>query len=635
MNVSDKLYPADIKSQCDSATAILTQDNADIGNVRKNLENFITDDELVSKTYSTLKLQISDYLSILSAMTAANDMDIADLQTLKASVGSEELLGEVILSSKEAARDEKNYFEDEVSKYCQKAESEAWWSVERAWYQDLANLNAVRALLAKRRYDRWVEKEHKFDNINFTTKKLFTHSQTFRKAAQDGLAAVTKAFQDGKYIIDVNAEWRTAVYAENNRRIEEIKSGFMTEKEEGTLVYDWKKIEEWLKKDADEVTDLEYLAFVDIMSGMSNEDLGRLFSTAQISVDWLGSGYNVSEVMKKASETYLLVAQMEAELTIFDEHSKYAYDEAKITNELSKAYLVAQVMASMYAGTGKKHYIDITSEEEKKGKLSYSAVVTVSPNLSSQSEFAFGDAIASDMAGRTIRVKPWGSNALAQGDLDDCVTATLDSLKSTGWEVAGSAAGAEVTGYIFGKIGKATVDEFGGVLSQSASAATLILDIKENYENQVSIDGAIDIIEKRQAITALGIQTGVISLTGSDINEAVLICPKYDAEELYVRVEAYNSVHTEAPITVEEVKEAFASEGEALEKYLEWYFEEEGDEDIAAYWRKLEDIILEYQRQNPNIVFENSKEMDLAQIQELINKKNDPTYEINIEVMKE
>ncbi len=148
-------------------------------------------------------------------------------------------------------------------------------------------------------------------------------------------------------------------------------------------------------------------------------------------------------------------------------------------------------------------------------------------------------------------------------------------------------------------------------------------------------------------------------------NDALPLMPEYpvfveeyvsyeaiDKEELYVRLAAYNermrSEEANIPeLTLADVEEYLSSEYnedgslriqkgyENIRSYVNWFYKKEGDEDIAAYWRKLEDIVLEYQRQNSNIIFENSKEMDLAQLQELINKKNDPTYEINIEVMKE
>ena len=67
---------------------------------------------------------------------------------------------------------------------------------------------------------------------------------------------------------------------------------------------------------------------------------------------------------------------------------------------------------------------------------------------------------------------------------------------------------------------------------------------------------------------------------------------------------------------------------------MDWYYEEGGGQDIAEYWGNLEDIIIEYKGQNPELELCNAEQMNISQLQELINKKNNPSYEINMEVMK-
>ena len=110
MIYDDSLYPEAIKAQCDAAIKALEQDNLDIETVQKHLQDFIIDDELVSEAYSALKLQISDYLTVTSAMISANDLDIADMQTLKNSVGKDELIGSVILPARDEAQKEMNEY---------------------------------------------------------------------------------------------------------------------------------------------------------------------------------------------------------------------------------------------------------------------------------------------------------------------------------------------------------------------------------------------------------------------------------------------------------------------------------------------------------------------------------------------
>ncbi len=134
--------------------------------------------------------------------------------------------------------------------------------------------------------------------------------------------------------------------------------------------------------------------------------------------------------------------------------------------------------------------------------------------------------------------------------------------------------------------------------------------------------------------------------------EAYVGYESVDKEELYVRLAAYNermrlNGEEEQELTLADVEEYLSSEYnedgglriyegyENIRRYVDWYYEEEGDEDIAEYWNALTDLIIEYKGQNPELVLCDPEEMNLAQLQELINKKNDATYEINMEVMKE
>ena len=634
MEFGDKLYAENLKAQCDSALKILEKDNSEIEQVQGDLRNFIMDDDLVSEAYRTLKSQINDYLSLTSAMIAANDMDIGELYTLKAAVGSEDLIGEEIITNMNQARTEENSYNSTAEYYRNLAINEPWWYILETGYEEMANHYYRRAGFAQLRYNSWKKKAEKFDEINTSTKTLFTQSKGMRDVVSKGLVSVANAYQDGTYVIDWNAEWRTGLSLENNKIIQQLKSEFMKEDENGTPVYDWKKIKEWLWKDASAVSELEYLAFVEIMSEMSNEDLEKLYANAQKSVDWQSGGYEVSPIMQMAAEKYLLVAQLEAELTIFDNHSKYEYDETEVTNQLSKAFLISQLMKSLNSGSGMKHTVDILSEEEK-GKLTYTANVTVRAVYSEfvDSETSLGYAVAANRNNQVIKINPWGSNKLVQGDLNDCERATFHSLDASVGELVGETGVDHVMGYVFGVIGKKTVEEAGGLLSGSWSVANIAMDIKENYENTVAISGALDIIDTREAIDALGVKAGVISISGPDVNTVEFICPKYDPEELLVRVAAYNESNPGENLKPEDLKVAFANDGEILQNYVDWYYEAEGDEDITEYWDELDVILIEFCEQNPGIIDTNTRNMNSIQLQELIDKKNDPSHVIDIKKM--
>ncbi|MBD5498187.1 MAG: hypothetical protein HDR11_10555, partial [Lachnospiraceae bacterium] len=85
------VLPDAMKKQCDAAVDILEKDIQTFDSVAKSLQAFIADDEFAGKAYSTLKNQIKDYLSVISALKAANEMDIEEIRALKPAMGIEEL----------------------------------------------------------------------------------------------------------------------------------------------------------------------------------------------------------------------------------------------------------------------------------------------------------------------------------------------------------------------------------------------------------------------------------------------------------------------------------------------------------------------------------------------------------------
>ena len=56
---------------------------------------------------------------------------------------------------------------------------------------------------------------------------------------------------------------------------------------------------------------------------------------------------------------------------------------------------------------------------------------------------------------------------------------------------------------------------------------------------------------------------------------------------------------------------------------------------IREYWSELEDIAIEQRRLHQEFPLVTVKVFGIEQLQELIKKKEDPSYEINMEIMKE
>ena len=140
-------------------------------------------------------------------------------------------------------------------------------------------------------------------------------------------------------------------------------------------------------------------------------------------------------------------------------------------------------------------------------------------------------------------------------------------------------------------------------------------------------------------------------VAGRPVNEEYYV--GYDAIDelqLYVCLSAYNEYINSnedetSKLTVKDVEEYLSSEYnedgslriqegyENIRAYVEWYYAKDGETAITEYWEKLDDIAIEYRDQNSEFPREPIKEMNVDQLQELIKKKNAPSYEINVDVM--
>ncbi len=129
----------------------------------------------------------------------------------------------------------------------------------------------------------------------------------------------------------------------------------------------------------------------------------------------------------------------------------------------------------------------------------------------------------------------------------------------------------------------------------------------------------------------------------------------YDAireNEMYVSLAAYNEWNREHGVEAEEltladIEEYLSSEHnedgslriqsgyENIRAYVEWYYQIGGDEVIEEYWSELGDILGNYREEHPKTIYGGVKTLGIEQLQELIRKKEDPSYEINMEVMRD
>ena len=123
-----------------------------------------------------------------------------------------------------------------------------------------------------------------------------------------------------------------------------------------------------------------------------------------------------------------------------------------------------------------------------------------------------------------------------------------------------------------------------------------------------------------------------------------------DGPRMYVSLAAYNEWVREwgyerEELTLADIEEYLSSEYnedgslrirsgyEAIREYEDWYYEG-GDGDIEEYWSELDKTLGEYREENPGVVKNDARNLTIPQLEELIHKKNDPSYEMNPEIME-
>ena len=117
-------------------------------------------------------------------------------------------------------------------------------------------------------------------------------------------------------------------------------------------------------------------------------------------------------------------------------------------------------------------------------------------------------------------------------------------------------------------------------------------------------------------------------------------------KELYVALEVYNKENEDEDLEVEDIKEYLSQEYNEdgtprvlegwpeIRAYEDWYFRGMGCEKIDEYWKELTQIKEQYQYEKGISPLSNVKDLSQDQIEELIKKEANPTYEIDDSVMR-
>lgn len=231
MNESSYLNPESIRAQCDAAIKNLEEDNRANGLIMQKIMEFIAEPTLVGKSFEALRQQMLDYLTVLQTMKLANEADIRDFRFLKLVVVGQELNGSDILEQQEAALSSKQSAEENIEKYKKKLRKEKSITLQTQYDIKIAHYTTM-AELSQKLYNEWKKKEETYDGIERMTSGLFEEGEAIRATVESALDNMQGAFQDGKYVSNMQAAWRGEIAALFNKDSKELK--------DENKVKDWK-----------------------------------------------------------------------------------------------------------------------------------------------------------------------------------------------------------------------------------------------------------------------------------------------------------------------------------------------------------------------------------------------------------
>ncbi len=196
MKAESKLFPYKIQAQCQSAIGVLKRTNDNLLLTKEKVAAFVNDKEMKSVSFGELKKQCGNYLDIIDLLIDANEQDIADFQILDEAVGTDNLIGSIILSNQEKYMQMRDNMEQSAEKYrsmaaCSLSPTFCEYYLQIAsFYQEMGEQYNEEFLF-------WIAREELYDSIETTTSGLFTTSAANKSIISICLSNVQQTFELG------------------------------------------------------------------------------------------------------------------------------------------------------------------------------------------------------------------------------------------------------------------------------------------------------------------------------------------------------------------------------------------------------------------------------------------------------
>jgi len=219
MTEESRLFPLILGGQCDNAIRNLQEKYAVLDSVNTAIDGIKGDNMMSGNAFVNIKRHMGDHRLISDAIRDAAESEETDFVRLKETIGTEILIGSVILRNKESAEKADKYYTDKINE----CRIELVITAPPAVYSLYDKMLSHYTMLSKANekiLHAWEEKEDRYNEIEQNTMWLFSRTLDVRMAIKKGLELIAAASiglprsYDAEYTL---AQWRVSMQTSRNK----------------------------------------------------------------------------------------------------------------------------------------------------------------------------------------------------------------------------------------------------------------------------------------------------------------------------------------------------------------------------------------------------------------------------------
>ena len=627
MQETDKLKVSILKAAADAMINKLEDDNADLKIAQTAFNNFIYTDEMYSHALETMISIANDYNYAIGAMLTANDYDIDDCKKLKSSIGSEDYDGSVIIPKMNEAKKNWDDAENAATDAYNQLRSCKWWQFFSQYAAcNMFNTYTSMANSYSKEYNKWKKKADAFDAINSSTSGLFSNADSYRDKASEGLTQLAGSVSSDGITRNYDTKWRDELIEERNRVVDAKVAEYVSFDSNDNPVYDWDNIDKYLKANPDSLKEEDYIAMAKVIDTMDTASLQKLLNASvwenkKNSSAFLGVyEYDRSQTLQNAVNYFSLIANMQAEMTIFNDDKNISLTDeqrAYFYNQHTKSIMLSLATERIMTNSiGDDVIVDI-KECTGDGQAIYYQVELTPFNAGNLSNSAsLGDVLCDSVNQRTFTVYPCVDGFNLDNYGDDLVLKTLAGFDQS-WS---SFAVDQVVNYAADKVVSTGAKVLGDVGGEIVSVLFSVgKDAIQNTINHINVEGISDMALLVNIFGEMGIYGSICHADGIFTNETRFASVKIDPEELYIKLYVYNQSNSGNDYTVQDVRNALnGGDSAVLTDFHNWYKDpsKAANTKIENFYTKLDTAYMSYVKEHPNAPVVDK--MDATELQQLI-----------------